>query len=218
MIRLESRFIEQLLARPETGMGYQRVQLELWTGSRQLGVALNADVVVLDSDSTDVRRLSYEVLVQRAAASAGLVRAISVVEPSAKPAMRIAEGSGRKAPPEAKDAPVEKTKAGEVFKRFSAYVNDRRVQPDGSLRPGTYATTEEDARNVKTGSDAVRRYALPDSTPASYVYTSGPNAATSIQRGIVAPAFGQPGGGVEVIFPQGTQPGTTTGPVKIPDR
>src|SRR6266700_7231504 len=39
---------------------------------------------------------------------------------------------------------------------------------------------------------------------------------TDIQRGIVEPAFGQPGGGVEVIFTNGTQPKTVTRPMKIP--
>ena len=34
---------------------------------------------------------------------------------------------------------------------------------------------------------------------------------------LVEPAFGHRGGGVEVIFPDGTQPGTVTGPAKIPD-
>jgi hypothetical protein len=40
---------------------------------------------------------------------------------------------------------------------------------------------------------------------------------TVIQSGIVEPAYGQPGGGVEVIFTDGTQPKTVTGPDKIPD-
>jgi hypothetical protein len=104
-----------------------------------------------------------------------------------------------------------------VFKRFSAYPNDRRVASDGSLLSGTYATTEQDAKNVKTGKDAVARYALPDPAPASNVITVRPNKDTDIQRGIVEPAFGQPGGGVEVIFTNGTQPKTVTGPIKIPD-
>jgi hypothetical protein len=53
--------------------------------------------------------------------------------------------------------------------------------------------------------------------PASNVFTIKPHKDTVIQRGIVEPAYGQPGGGVEVIFTDGTQPGTVTGPEKIPD-
>lgn len=40
---------------------------------------------------------------------------------------------------------------------------------------------------------------------------------TSIQRGTVQPDFGQPGGGVEVIFTDGTHRATVSGPTKIPD-
>ncbi len=35
-------------------------------------------------------------------------------------------------------------------------------------------------------------------------FTVMPNASTAIQYGVVEPAHGQPGGGVEVIFPAGT--------------
>lgn len=217
MFRLDPPLIQQLLARPETGMGYQRVELEFNAGRRQMGVALNADLVVLDEDAPQIRQLGYERQLRMAEGAPVSLRSITVLTRAPASGMKIAERSAAR-PTEAKDAAVEKTKVGEVFKRFSAYANDRRVQADGSLLPGTYATTEEDALHVKTGMDAVRRYALPDPTPASNVFTSRPQGGTSIQRGIVAPAFGQPGGGVEVIFPQGTQAGTTTGPVKIPDR
>ncbi|MBI3048604.1 MAG: hypothetical protein HYY76_09890 [Acidobacteria bacterium] len=114
--------------------------------------------------------------------------------------------------------PEDTTKAGEVFVRFSGYENDNRVRDDGSLRPGTYATTEEDAKNVKTGKDAVARYAMPNPQPASYRFTIRPERDTVIQKGIVEPAFDQPGGGVEVIFKNGTTPKTVTlPPDKIPD-
>jgi Ni/Co efflux regulator RcnB len=182
-----------------------------------LGIALNAEVVSLDSDPLELRRLDYASMVRRAESSAGHVRSIMVRRAAPQATTRIAESKPASSR-EAKDAPVEKTRPDEVFKRFSAYANDNRLNSDGSWRPGTYATTEADARNVKTGMDAVRRYALPNPDPASYVYTSRPKSGTDIQRGIVAPAFGQPGGGVEVIFPAGTQAGTTTGPVKIPER
>jgi hypothetical protein len=96
----------------------------------------------------------------------------------------------------AKDAPIEATKPGEVFKRFSAYENDRRIRPDGSLESGTFATTEEDARHVRTGKEAVARYALPNPEPAVNVFIIKPVPATAVQHGIAQPAYGQPGGGV----------------------
>ena len=116
----------------------------------------------------------------------------------------------------ASEAPVEQLQAEEKFKRFSAYANDRRVTPTGALLPGTYATTEEDARHVETGRDAVRRYALPNPIPAVNVFTIDPPIKTILKRGIAQPAYGQPGGGVEAIFVNGSPPNTVTGPVQIP--
>ena len=78
--------------------------------------------------------------------------------------------------------------------------------------------TAEDAKNVQTGLAAVARYALPNPKPAIYVFTVRPVADTAAQRGTVQPAFGQPGGGVELRFPDGTAPRTVIGPDQIPER
>lgn len=119
----------------------------------------------------------------------------------------------------AEDAPITLTTVGEIFKRFCAYANDRRVTVGKGLTSGTFATTKEDAdANTKTGTDAVKRYALPDSKPASNVFTIAPPNDTDLKRGTVQPANNQPGGGVEVIFVNGSPDGTVTGPISIPDK
>lgn len=119
----------------------------------------------------------------------------------------------------AEDAPVTLSVAGEAFKRFSAFANDRRVTAKMGLLAGTFATTKEDAEaNVKTGADAVIRYALPSSAPASNVFTIAPPFDTDLKRGTTQPANNQVGGGVEVIFINGSPDGTVTGPAKIPDK
>jgi hypothetical protein len=119
----------------------------------------------------------------------------------------------------AEEAPITLTALAEIFKRFCAYANDRRVTPGKGLTLGTFATTKEDAdANVKTGTDAVARYALPDSKPASNVFTITPAQDTEVKRGTTQPANNQPGGGVEVIFVNGLPDGTVTGPVTIPDK
>jgi hypothetical protein len=93
------------------------------------------------------------------------------------------------------------------------------VTPGKGLTPHTFATTKEDAdANVKTGSDAVARYAIPNSKPASNVFTITPAKDTEVKRGTAQPAFNQPGGGVEVIFVNGLPDGTVTGPDTIPDK
>ena len=198
-------------------MGYQVVDAILWEGNKkQRGIVYNAELLFLgDETQSRLRSLSYANVLESAKSSGNDIKELRVFtrEQLAHRTASIRGGSG--AP--AKYAPIDKTKPGEVFKRFSAYENDLRRRRDGSWRDGTYATTEEDARNVKTGMDAVARYALPNPAPASYMFTGRPDKDTEIQKGITAPAHGQPGGGVEVIFTEGTQPHTVTGPRKIPD-
>lgn len=119
----------------------------------------------------------------------------------------------------AEDAPVTLTILGEIFKRFSAFANDNRVTKGKGLTKGTFATTKEDAdANIKTGTDAVLRYALPNPNPASNVFTIAPAQDTDLKRGTTQPANNQPGGGVEVIFVNGSPDGTVTGPEKVPDK
>lgn len=216
MLKLAASQTSDLLRQPESGMGYQVVEATLSDDKTKRGVAYNAELLLFEEAPHHVDLK----LLESARSAAGEIKALRVLPRATVTTLSARESSGaavqKKAGP-AKDGPKEKTKADEVFKRFSAYPNDRRVASDGSLLAGTYATTEEDAKNVKTGKDAVARYALPNSAPASNVFTIRPNKDTDIQRGIVEPAFGQPGGGVEVIFTNGTQPKTVTGPTKIPD-
>ena len=111
-----------------------------------------------------------------------------------------------------------RTKDDEKFYRFSAFKNDRRVTPDNGLLPDSYATTEADGDLVKTGTEAVERYALPNDAPASYRFTINPLKDTAIKKGIVQPANNHQGGGVEVIFTEGTTKDTVTQPpAKLPD-
>ena len=173
------------------------------------------------TESFRLRTAAFARLLNEAKISTGEIKSLQVVTNTASASLAFAlretaTSYGRKTIP-AKDAPVEKTKEKEVFKRFTAYENDRRINPDGSLLPGTYATTEEDAKNVRTGKEAVARYALPNPKPASNKWTIKPWKDTLVQYGIVEPANDQPGGGVEVLFKDGTHAGTVTGPEKIPD-
>ena len=216
MLKISSSHANYLLSQPESGMGYQHVEATTFDQKTRRGVALNAELLVFDDeDRRPLRTKTFRTLTEGSISSDLEIQALRVL---ARPAIRTLERRefGMKAGP-AIEAPVEKTREGEVFKRFVAYANDVRLRSDKSWSPGTYATTEEDAKNVKTGTEAVSRYALPNSAPASYVFTGKPKKDTVIQRGTVAPAYGQPGGGVEVYFKDGTQPNTVTGPDKIPD-
>jgi len=54
---------------------------------------------------------------------------------------------------------------------------------------------------VPSGLAAVARYALPSLLPARWRYELRPAAGTPIRYGATIPAYGQSGGGVEVMFP-----------------
>lgn len=119
----------------------------------------------------------------------------------------------------AKESPVTESAVGEQFRRFSAFSNDRRVTASGGLEKGTFGTTAADAdAHVRTGMDAVHRYALPNKSSAIYRFFILPPGATRLQLGIAQPAYGEPGGGVEVIFVDGTPANTVYGPDEIPER
>ena len=212
---------DYLLNQPESGMGYQFVDVVTEADGHLAAVAYNAELV-LATNEPDHQAL-LEAYAKRSSfhgAQGSGVREITVLSREAY-AARMSAGGGAPGTPGvkaglAKDAPMGATKSGEVFKRFTAFKTDRRLRLYGGYTPGTYATTEEDARNIRTGQEAVARSALPNPAPAVHVFTIAPSPDTKIQSGIVAAAHGQPGGGVEVIFTQGTTARTVSGPTRIP--
>jgi len=219
MLRLTDAHRAALLFEPESGMGYQYVDATLQDDQTRPGIAYNAELLLFEGEPRSSLNEDYDALLKKARSAAGEVKTLRVVARSRQtgPPQFVKEATATTLP--AKDAPEEETGGeNDLFKRFSAFANDRRVNANGSLQPGTYATTAADAAYVKTGVQAVARYALPNPAPASFRFTIAPHKGTVIQRGIVQPAFGQPGGGVGVIFTRGTQPKTVTGPDKIPDR
>jgi hypothetical protein len=99
------------------------------------------------------------------------------------------------------------TQSPTTIVRYSAFQNDPRVGANGSLTPGTYATSASDAREVPSGLAAVGRYSLPNPRPAIYRFDVTVPAGTTYLYGSVVPAFGRSGGGVEMEFPQGVPGG-----------
>lgn len=215
----------ELLAQPESGMGYQIVDIVLRDGSARRGTAFNGEVLVDSEESLDgLERViepsqRFQMLERKELGLGEEIVELKVVTSETKSASRVREGSNVETispSTAANEAPEEGSQVDEQFKRFCAFANDRRVTTTGGLSPGTFATTAADARQVKKGSEAVKRYALPNSTPAIYRFTITPPAKTVLKRGIVQPAYRQPGGGVEVIFVNGSPNKTVAGPVQIP--
>ena len=213
----------ELIAQPESGMGYQNVAINLRNGEMRHGTAFNAEFLLYSGESPHLLEKISEpsdrllMLEEKQLGLGEEILSLRVLRSEADVSARVRESSSStQSSSGANEAPVEELQAGEKFKRFSAYANDRRVTASGALLPGTYATTEEDAKHVKTGRDAVKRYALPNPAPAVHVFTIKPPLRTRLKRGLAQPAYGQPGGGVEVIFVNGSPDKTVTGPDQIP--
>jgi len=219
VIKLTSPQLAELLDQPETGMGYQTVQVSYRDRrAPRIGTVLNAELLVWETERRTLLPTPFETLLKQARSEeATKFRSLEVLTNMRKEAGSVAETStpaDHEGP--ATDGDPEATEAGELFARFTAYQNDRRITPGKGLRPGTYATTEDDANNVATGSEAVERYALPDPKPAIFRFKIDPPQGTVLRRGTVRPAFGHQGGGVEVLFDNGTVDGTVSGPKVLP--
>jgi hypothetical protein len=221
MYRITATQQRSLLEQPESGMGYQLVEIVTDTNQTLRALAYNAELVL--PEGRDHRVMIHEYLTAKLA-NDRLETGVREIRVLSRPADRAkflvneavaAYGQHTYKGP-AKDAPIVKTKADELFRRFCAFANDRRITADGKLTPGTYATTLSDSMHVKTGKQAVARYALPNPEPAVHRFTILPGAGLDIQYGIVEPAYGQAGGGVEVIFPGGTNAHSVIGRDEIP--
>jgi hypothetical protein len=206
-------------------MGYQIVEVQVqktyFERRPEYLLVLNAEFA--DEILEPVRRLDGTLYVRKGSGEKALQElthgsSFRVLSESSAQSLGLIEKTERQTSTRpASDNPVEMSKSEEQFLRFSAYANDRRIKPDGSVLPGTYVTTMADGMmHVKTGMDAVRRYALPNPAPADHRFHMEPPYAIAIRRGIVAPANGQPGGGVEVIFENGAPAKTTYKHDQIP--
>jgi hypothetical protein len=123
-------------------------------------------------------------------------------------------GSGTPSAPRSTFVVAASTRAGQILWRFSAYNPDKRITA-GQVEAGAYLTSELDRVFVNTGLGAVGRFALPNPFPATYAYRVTPSTATGLQAGTVRPAFGQAGGGVEVVL--ATRAPVTMPPIPLPD-
>jgi hypothetical protein len=171
----------ELIAQPESGMGYQNVAIKLRNGETRYGTAFNAEFLLYSGESPHLLEKISEpsdrllMLEQKQLGLGEEILSLRVLRSEADASARVRESSSStQSSSGASEAPVEELQAEEKFKRFSAYANDRRVTASGTLLSGTYATTEQDAKHVKTGRDAVKRYALPNPAPAVHVFTIKP--------------------------------------------
>jgi len=213
---LSSETVRKLLELPETGMGFQFVE-GLVNGARKQLLIFNAEIAydvsdlqLSDSDEPAAILLNGTRVVQDIAGAQVMQGNLSVSSLTvASPRVLGGGPAGHHTPlgPSAKLAlPSSLVKsyslaASRQFHRFSALNPDKRVNTTtGDFLAGTYATTHSDFPFAPSGFAAVGRYALPNILPASYHFQIEAPLGTQVTFGTVAPAYGQAGGGVEVLF------------------
>ena len=227
MIRIPTNLLASGRSLEEYGMGFQIGSIIYSNYKKERGIILNGTILCPISEFQSLRniKVEYEYAFRSAKIATDVIK-IDLERRNPKGIRRIikmaskATGSynfSEKVQVPAKDAEISITILNEIFKRFSAYENDFRVTDKLALTPGTYATTEEDAEHVTTGLEAIARYALEYKVSANIVFTIQPKEKTKLKRGIVEPAYGEPGGGVEVIFVNGTDNYTVTDKTQIPE-
>ncbi|NTD88377.1 hypothetical protein [Agrobacterium tumefaciens] len=102
----------------------------------------------------------------------------------------------------------------DVFYRWEPFPSSRRIdQITGQISAQTYCAPASEAPFVPTGFAAVGRFALPNLSPANWRWEIRPPAGTRFYCGASVPLFGQAGGGVEAMFPNGF---SNIGPIANP--
>ncbi|MFM6975297.1 MAG: hypothetical protein ACKOW2_00400 [Sphingobacteriaceae bacterium] len=202
----------ELINRPETGMGYQVIQ------ARQTGnynfekfIVLNSELVVEMNgyEGSHIKRIMSEGTFNvKLSANMITLHSITVLnETQLRNMFGEQKGKDERGAIENK---VEFANGEEIFVRLSAFDNDRRIDKfNKCLKPGSFTTTTLDFLLCKVTSDnPIARYALPCNEEIKWSFHIKPHLHETLQRGVVQAANGQSGGGKEVYFEKGTNIGT----------
>jgi hypothetical protein len=197
---------------PETGMGYQIIEgTQVGKYVSQRFVVYNSELVVgLDTDfdfnkkriinegySSIKTSSPYLELKDFQIVSRSKIKEFRYLSESKKREKgRYTGGTG------ATDNQEEYANGDEIFVRLSAYGDDKRIDFENrKLKDGSFTTTYVDYQICKSHiDDPVDRYALPNNEEIKWAFYIQPKSYDKLQRGIVQPAFGHDGGGIEAYF------------------
>lgn len=210
--KLSSQQEIDLLNLPETGMGYQIIEARKPGNYKQeFFLVLNSEIVIeMNGYESD---FVMKVMMEGIASIKANAEIISLYSISVFSKMRfqdVVTESKNDNERGAIENQVVLATGEEGFARLSAFDNDRRVDKvNKCLRAGSFSTTEEDYLKSKTtNDDPVERYALPMNDKVKFAFYIRPQKIDTMQRGIVQPAYGKRGGGIEAYFEKGTVQGT----------
>ena len=192
---------KRLLIEPESGMGYQIATI----GGEGEYLILNATIAIR-LEASDISetvawaaqhptqvhavRGAFESAIGHISTKADRVAGLAELETSPTGKVTVATHNSYPSRPS----------RGESFVRYSAYRNDKRIDDDGVVQPGTYVTTLTDSAMVPSGLAAVARYALPNGHPAVNMFQIEAPEGLNIRCGTTQPNYGRSGGGVEIFL------------------
>ena len=218
--KAQSQFTQSLLSLPETGMGYQIIDANRQGRfSTERFVVYNSELIVeLDNNFNTIKRQilleSYTKMFSQSDFIA-LESPILVRQSAVRNVRTFSESSmntkGRHSGTTgAIDNPPRYASGSEMFVRLSAYPDDKRIDfVKMKLKSGSYTTTEADYLTCKKYSDdPVDRYALPNDETIKWAFYIRPKSNDQYRPGVVQPANGHNGGGIEALFDNGTSDGT----------
>lgn len=211
-----SPLTKSLLSEPETGMGYQLIEAKAPdVNSTQKFIVYNAELIVDFDDQFEKykRKIVNEGFVRMLSSSDSLDLSLnSVINRQELRSKRfltdsMIEDKGRSSGGSGSvdNEPVNPN-GDDIFVRLSAYANDRRIDfSNKRLLDGSYTTTIDDYLSCKKyNDDPVDRYALPNDEDIEWAFHIQPKSYDKYRPGIVQPANGHSGGGIEALFEQGT--------------
>lgn len=223
---------ENLLNKPETGMGYQIVEASKYgTSNIKKYVVYNSEIAIdLDSNflSNKTKLFSNRVIMSlengqnkfKAVSTLDTLiletRSITVLTKRQAPVLKVfsafdkIKNKRHSGTTGAIDCKIEYANGREIFVRLSAFEDDKRIDfVEKKLKEGSYTTTEQDYKDCVLEKDnPVDRYALPNDEEIKWSFYIKPKTTDTLQRGIVQPAFDHAGGGIECYFANGTSKGT----------
>jgi len=209
---------KKFLSLPETGMGYQVIEAKRYGKIfKDRFVVFNSELIIdFDANFSDFKRQmiteGYSTILTKANSLLIETSTISLVPRGQITEFRILTESKKKDKGRhldgrgATDNPKESADGEEIFVRLSSYENDKRIDFENKkLIPGIYATTSSDYLDcVGFNDNPIDRYAIPNDEEMKWAFYVRPKPNDILQRGIVQPAFGHDGGGIEIFFEYGT--------------
>lgn len=209
-------FTTELLRLPETGMGYQIIDARRINNiSEERFIVYNSELIV--DFNTEFLNYRRQIILEGHTRVLSRVDTLNLVSPTLITKQQVIEtrtlseskktSTGRHSRGKgAVDSSKVKANGTDSHVRLSAYEDDKRVDlVNKRFIPGTYATTIADYATCKVyKDDPVDRYALPNDEEIKWTFYVQPKNVDYLQQGIVQPAFGHDGGGIEIYFEDGT--------------